>query len=287
MHINFKYFIVSIGSIFLALGVGILIGSNIGTNETIQKQNAAIVKDIDNRFNELKEKDDKLTSENQKLNINIEDLKKYIGKNEDVLVSGKLIGKKIGIISFNEGGAGEETEKAIVKFGGEVGFNININGSSVNDDNLKKINEKLQLNLSKKEEIVKLIQESIVSSNNDGRLTALQELGIVKINSMASQFENIDSIIVNNSANTKKKGEVDMEYPISDFMKSKKQTVIVQSSGSTIDVANKFGKLKLATISNINEEIGHISFALVLNDRSITGNFGKIQEGYSLIPSVK
>ncbi len=287
MHINFKYFIVSIGSIFLALGVGILIGSNIGTNETIQKQNAAIVKDIDNRFNELKEKDDKLTGENEKLNINIEDLKKYIGKNEDVLVSGKLIGKKIAIISFNEGGANEETEKTIVKFGGEVGFNININGSSVNDDNLKKINEKLQLNLSKKEEIVKLIEESIVSSNNDGRLTALQELGIIKINSMASQFENIDSIIVNNSANMKKKGEVDMEYLISDFMKSKKQTVIVQSSGSTIDVANKFGKLKLATISNINEEIGHISFALILNDSNITGNFGKIQEGYSLIPSVK
>ncbi|MBC2576487.1 copper transporter [Peptostreptococcus canis] len=287
MHINFKYFIVSIGSIFLALGVGILIGSNIGTNETIQKQNAAIVKDIDNRFNELKEKDDKLTSENEKLNINIEDLKKYIGKNEDVLVSGKLIGKKIAIISFNEDGANEETEKTIVKFGGEVGFNININGSSVNDDNLKKINEKLQLNLSKKEEIVKLIEESIVSSNNDGRLTALQELGIIKINSMASQFENIDSIIVNNSANMKKKGEVDMEYLISDFMKSKKQTVIVQSSGSTIDVANKFGKLKLATISNINEEIGHISFALILNDSNITGNFGKIQEGYSLIPSVK
>ena len=60
MHINFKYFIVSIGSIFIALGIGILIGSSLGTNESIQKQNASIIKDIDSKVNDLQSVNDEL-----------------------------------------------------------------------------------------------------------------------------------------------------------------------------------------------------------------------------------
>ena len=32
MHINMKYYIVSIGAIFLALGIGILVGFNLNNN---------------------------------------------------------------------------------------------------------------------------------------------------------------------------------------------------------------------------------------------------------------
>ena len=85
MHINFKYFIVSIGAIFLALGVGILIGTSMGSSVDIQEQNAAIVTDIDKQFKQLKEKDDKLTETNKNLLAKIDNIKDFIADNESLL----------------------------------------------------------------------------------------------------------------------------------------------------------------------------------------------------------
>ena len=55
MHINMKYYIVSIGAIFLALGIGILVGFNLNNNEEMNKQQAAIIEQLDEEFNSIQE----------------------------------------------------------------------------------------------------------------------------------------------------------------------------------------------------------------------------------------
>ena len=55
MHINMKYYIVSIGAIFLALGIGILVGFNLNNNEEMNKQQAAIIEQLDEEFSSIKE----------------------------------------------------------------------------------------------------------------------------------------------------------------------------------------------------------------------------------------
>lgn len=57
MHINMKYYIVSIGAIFLALGIGILVGFNLNNNEEMNKQQAAIIEQLDEEFSSIKEND--------------------------------------------------------------------------------------------------------------------------------------------------------------------------------------------------------------------------------------
>ena len=55
MHINMKYYIVSIGAIFISLGIGILVGYNLNYDQALSEQQASIINDLDSKFNKLKD----------------------------------------------------------------------------------------------------------------------------------------------------------------------------------------------------------------------------------------
>lgn len=117
MHINFKYFIVSISAIFLALGIGIFIGSNLGSNENIQKQNESIIKDIDNQISLQKERNDSISAENESYKKSFENIKAYMQQNETILNAGRLKDKKFALISFNIKESSDNIQKAISEAG--------------------------------------------------------------------------------------------------------------------------------------------------------------------------
>ena len=49
MHINMKYYVVSIGAIFIALGIGMLVGFNLNYDQELSKQQATIIEDLDKK----------------------------------------------------------------------------------------------------------------------------------------------------------------------------------------------------------------------------------------------
>lgn len=102
MHINMKYYIVTIGAIFIALGIGMLVGFNLNNNQQLSEQQANIINDLDDKFNILKEKNDKLDSDLASVNRDYEEAVNFINKNVDKILAGSLNGKSIGIISANE-----------------------------------------------------------------------------------------------------------------------------------------------------------------------------------------
>lgn len=101
MHINMKYYIVTIGAIFIALGIGMLVGFNLNNNQQLSEQQANIINDLDDKFNILKE-NDKLDVDLAKVNKDYEEAINFINKNVDKVLIGSLSGKSIGIISANE-----------------------------------------------------------------------------------------------------------------------------------------------------------------------------------------
>ncbi|MEG0249932.1 MAG: copper transporter [Peptostreptococcus sp.] len=288
MHINFKYFIVSIGSIFLALGIGILVGSSLGNNETIQKQNEAIVKDIDEQFNELKTKDEQLSEENSSLKENMGKYKKYIESNEALLTAGKLTGKQVGIISFSEKDSSENLDSVIANAGGNVAFDIVINESLFEKGSAQKINEKLQTNISKDSELIDLVSDAIKESDSNGRLNVLSELGYVKVEKYTNQFDAVNNIVVFNNPATKMKNKVaTLEKPVIESLKSEKPVLVVQNSSSNKESLKELSKLRVATINNIDQSMGHISLITCLTNDKIIGDFGKTDDNMVTIPVTK
>ena len=81
MNINMKYYIVTIGAIFIALGVGILVGFNLNYDQALSKQQSEVLESFNTEFDDLKEKNKNLQSEIDVLNGDIETVREYIDNN--------------------------------------------------------------------------------------------------------------------------------------------------------------------------------------------------------------
>lgn len=284
MHINFKYFIVSIGAIFLALGVGILIGTSMGSSVDIQEQNAAIVTDIDKQFKQLKEKDDKLAETNKNLLAKLDNVKDFIADNESLLSNQKLSGKKVAIISFNEKANVDSVKNALTNSGASIYLDIQIKDEAVNTTNLEKINTKLGQKFTKKEEVISYIANSIKNSSDTSPLASLEELGLVKVRSNSGSYETINSIVVFNGSTVSGKSKFPgLIKPILDQIKEDKYTVAIASSGESVGLKD-FSKIKIATIDNIDEAAGRVSLVDLLASSNIIGNYGNSLVGDKLLP---
>ena len=284
MHINFKYFIVSIGAIFLALGVGILIGTSMGSSVDIQEQNAAIVTDIDKQFKQLKEKDDKLTETNKNLLAKIDNIKGFIADNESLLSDQKLSGKKLALISFNEKANVDSVKNALTKAGASIELDIQIKDEVLNTTNLEKINTKLSQKFTKKEEVISYIANAIKNSSDTSSLASLEELGLIKVRANNGTYDTVNAILVfNGSTSSGKTKFPSLIKPILDQIKEDKYTVAIATSGENVGL-KEFSKIKVSSIDNIDEAAGRVSLIDLLASSNIIGSFGNSPEGDKLLP---
>lgn len=284
MHINFKYFIVSIGAIFLTLGVGILIGTSMGSSVDIQEQNAAIVTDIDKQFKQLKEKDDKLTETNKNLLAKIDNIKDFIAENESLLSDQKLSGKKLALISFNEKANVDSVKNALTNAGASIELDIQIKDEVLNTTNLEKINTKLSQKFTKKEEVISYIANAIKNSSDTSSLASLEELGLIKVKANNGTYDTVNAILVfNGSTSSGKTKFPSLIKPILDQIKEDKYTVAIATSGENVGL-KEFSKIKVSSIDNIDEAAGRVSLIDLLASSNIIGSFGNSLEGDKLLP---
>ena len=284
MHINFKYFIVSIGAIFLALGVGILIGTSMGSSVDIQEQNAAIVTDIDKQFKQLKEKDDKLTETYKNLLAKIDNIKDFIAENESLLSDQKLSGKKLALISFNEKANVDSVKNALTNAGASIELDIQIKDEVLNTTNLEKINTKLSQKFTKKEEVISYIANAIKNSSDTSSLASLEELGLIKVKANNGTYDTVNAILVfNGSTSSGKTKFPSLIKPILDQIKEDKYTVAIATSGENVGL-KEFSKIKVSSIDNIDEAAGRVSLIDLLASSNIIGSFGNSLEGDKLLP---
>ena len=284
MHINFKYFIVSIGAIFLALGVGILIGTSMGSSVDIQEKNAAIVTDIDKQFKLLKEKDDKLSKENKNLHAKLDDVKDFVADNEEILTQQKLIGKNIGIVSFNEKANLDDIKASLTSSGASVDFDILVKDDVLDTSKLDKINNKLGQKFTKKEEVISYIANSIKTATDISSLKNLEEAGLIKIGSYKENYEHINSIVLINGQDSSGKSKfLNLIRPILEEIKENKYIVATAFKGENIGLGD-FHKIKISTIDNIDESVGRVTLVDLLSSSNIIGNFGNNLDGYKLLP---
>jgi len=288
MHINFKYFIVSIGSIFLALGIGILIGSNLGTNEAMEERNASIIEEIDSEFEVLKKKNDQLSKENETYGKSVDSVKSYISNKETILSQNELKDKQVAIISFNEREESTNIETAVKNAGGNIVFSILINESIIDKDAIGKINEKLATNLKTKADVFGLVAGAIKSSNAGGELTKLAELGYVKISGFNGTYDAITNFAVFVNSNSKIANKfAKLEKPMIDKLGLNKPAILVYTTSSDVKDLSKFNDMNMASVNNIDDASGRIAMTILMKDGMTSGNYGNINGDTQLLPIEK
>lgn len=290
MHINMKYYIVSIGAIFLALGIGILIGFNLNNNEELSKQQASIIEQLDEEFNDIKEENNTLKNDLKETDKKYDALINYVNENADSLMSGSLSGKKVAVVSTYGRTENVDKLKEIVNsYDGSVAFELIFNKEITDTEIIKQAAEKTGEKFKTTGDVVDYVFD-IIKRGNAETLAPLEELKMIDINSENGDIANFSSVLISaaseSSDSAKQFNGLD-KFVVSKLKSENKYVVEAQTTGAKTSYVEQYAKNKAATVDNIDEKTGVFSLVALVQDENLVGNFGRLDTASSLIPMEK
>ena len=287
MHINMKYYIVTIGAIFIALGIGILVGFNLNYDQALSKQQTSIIGDLDNKFEEIKTTNKDLEKKLSKNKNEYNKLVEYVNNNYAKLIKDELQDKHIGIISTTENyDYTEDVANTITDASGQVSFNIILKDGINNKDKIKELSSSQNLELKSSKDVINYLVVSLKESNAIEKLQELEKLDMIKINSIADNYVDYSQVVIasgNNSEDSKKFVDIDKNL-ISKLKSEDKYIVATQKSDVGFSYIDMYKKSKIPTINNSEEGLGKLSLVYTLKNSTEQGNFGRGESADSIIP---
>ena len=291
MHINMKYYIVSIGAIFIALGIGMLVGFNLNYDQEMSKQQANIISDLDKKFDNLKEKNDTLEQDLAKITEEYNKSIEFIDANFDKILVNELLDKNIGVISTNQSeDYTKDIEETIVKANGNIAFNIAIKNTIYDEKKLEEVSTKLGLEIKDANDIVTYILDSLNSTDAKVKLASLEELELIKVNDINNEYMSYGSVVLaggSDSKTSKDDFEKIDKFLISKLKEEKKSVVGVQKSTTTNSYIELYSNEKVSTVDNIEQKSGKLAMVMLLKDSNILGNYGILDTAQSILPYQK
>ena len=291
MHINMKYYIVSIGAIFIALGIGMLVGFNLNYDQEMSKQQANIISDLDKKFDNLKEKNDTLEQDLAKITEEYNKSIEFIDANFDKILVNELLDKNIGVISTNQSeDYTRDIEETIVKANGNIAFNIAIKNTIYDEKKLEEVSTKLGLEIKDANDIVTYILDSLNSTDAKVKLASLEELELIKVNDINNEYMSYDSVVLaggSDSKTSKDDFEKIDKFLISKLKEENKSVVGVQKSTTTNSYIELYSNEKVSTVDNIEQKSGKLAMVMLLKDSNILGNYGILDTAQSILPYQK
>ena len=285
MFINIKYLVITVISIFLALGIGILIGIQIDSQDIILKQQEITVQRMENKLDELNRINSDLQSELSQLaatnNIN-ED---YIKNIFPDYIKNKLSDMHIIILETTVDYSYTSTRQALKTAGAQVTSVTILSDKLFNmsDEETAQLME--YFNIAERENIIPVILKNLavtVAGNyNSEDIAFLIEKGIVYINGDLQQPADYVVLAGGSSENNNKHEVIDIPL-IKELKKLSLPLVGVETTTVETSYIELYKKQKLSTVDNVDTIIGQTSLILVINGKE--GHYGVKKSANSLMP---
>ena len=279
MNINMKYYIVTICAIFIALGVGILVGFNLNYDQALSKQQSEVLESFNTEFESLKVKNKNLHSQIEDLNGELDTIKEFVDKNIDALTQDVLTDKNTGIILTSENNDYSEiVEDLIKKANGTVSFNIIVKDNINKADKLSEISMSLNKTFESYSDVINYIVECLNSAKNYDQLYALENLGVIKINNLdEKKYQDYDSVVLLGELtgkDAKIKFDQKEKIILNKLKENNKYLVAANQSKSDNTILKLYSENNISTIDNINEGIGKVSLTNLLKNQNVVGHYG-------------
>lgn len=290
MHINMKYYVVSIGAIFISLGIGMLVGFNLNYDQELTKQQEEMIGELNLKFEDLRELNNKLEDDIALINNEYENSISFINSNVDKIIEDKLLNKSIGIISTNQDNDfNQEIADTLSKSGANVAFDIVLLNNIFEEEKLKELSKNLSMEFKSSKDVINYIIECLKTSDAKSNLSKLQEFQIINIRGISDNYD-FESIVLAGGNNGKLKEKLfnNLDKNIIEKLRSENKHIVgVQRSDSKYSYINLYFNEKVTSVDNIDEGIGKISMVMLLEDSNILGKFGRTEDSDNLIPYKK
>lgn len=259
--INTRYYIYLMIAIFLALGLGMMIGITLENKNIIENQQTLMINQIEERITYYKAETEALKDNINAIQIENEQLHRVSNKLFDEAIVNQLANINIALISFD--GKLDNTYIAMLleHCGALIQSNIVF---SVNDmsDLFKSATNKTMT--SDYDELMGLVIEDITYSLNFGVTTPLveemQDLGILE-NDLGFGTP-VDYVIVIGGGRTTSFYDALL---IENIIKSDIGIVVVESAGINESAMEDYMSFGVTTIDNIDSLYGRLSLISILN----------------------
>ena len=288
MNINMKYYIVTICAIFIALGVGILVGFNLNYDQALTKQQSEVLESFNTEFEDLKGKNKNLKSELDGLNKDLDKIKEYVNKNLNLLTEGVLTDINTGIIITNENNDySEDIQNVIGNANGNVVFNIVVKDNVNDEAKLSELSKAFNKTFKTSKEVIDFLTASLNDPKGYDDLMKLQELGVIKINNLDEKaYTTYNSVVL--------LGELDKDTAednfnskdkllINNLKDANKYVVAVSQSDSDKTFLKLCQENNISIIDDINEGIGKVSLVTLLKNQNIVGSYGESELAKEII----
>lgn len=279
---DFRYHVVSLAAVFIALLFGIVIGVGIsGRGVLDEAERLRLTADIDRLGRELdaaraRTADGRAAQE-------------YLEETYDVVMRDRLAGRSIATVfvgGFQSGVHGNVVE-AITDAGGRptgmLALNVPIDGERVvavlsGDEELSQLSEGDDLGA-----LGRSLGEELVAGGDAPLWDALRSLLVTEVSGPSVPA---DGIVVVRTA-----GEGADEEPTQDFLDglysglaADVPAVAVETTGRTPSVIDGFRRTSLSSVDNVDHDVGRVSLAVLLAGGPV-GHYG-VREGAALLPPV-
>lgn len=288
MFINMKYYITTISAIFIALGIGILIGFNLNSKDILSSQQANLIEQMDKKVVKVKSENEILQSTVKSLTEKNEDMNKYMEKTYGKIIEGRLVGKNIGILQTTEDYFFEGIQNLPKEAGAGIAYEAVLKDKVNEVTDFAKLSQELNVEIKDKKALINLIIESLSDKvKNQQRLDYFTAQGYIEIKSISDTPVSVQGLVILGGAETKNEEKLkNIDKNVIDICREKGIMALgAERTDSKASYIEFYKQNKISTIDNVDELMGRISMVVVLQGEK--GHYGIKETSQDLMPSMK
>ncbi|MDI3480696.1 MAG: hypothetical protein PWQ97_351 [Tepidanaerobacteraceae bacterium] len=286
MLINIKYLVITVISIFLAMGIGIFMGAQLDSQSIVVKQQETLISKIEQQFDELSKTNAAMQNEIKNLMDKNTMNETYIKNIFPDYINGKLAGEVIAVIKTTQDYDFAGVEQVLEMAGAHIPAVITVTDKLVEagDEELNSLMN--YFGAKRNQDVGNLTAQKIIEALTQGKIQDLERLKQDGYIEVSGNFDAAPGYVVICGGSKKKtvKSEV-LDVPLIKSLKASGLTVVGVETGSAVNsYMDIYKKQKISTVDNVDTVIGQTSLVLVLSGKP--GNYGVKSSARSLMPEL-
>ncbi|MDO7786413.1 copper transporter [Desulforamulus aquiferis] len=289
MIIDYRYHIATLVAVFMALGIGILVGSAVIGNEAIVERQKQLADRLELQLEELRQKNEAVQARANTLELDYNIQKQFEKQVLPPLVAGRLANKRIAIVETNSYGFRDDLVNTLTMAGATVQSVTTIMDGFELTDHKEQLIQELAIKETDDNNIIKhLANETargILTGEKQAILNTLAQTELLRLS--GDYGVPVDTIIFIGGSQdpTLVKTEL-VDYPMIDYFLQQKLPVFgVEETEVTCSYMKDYQKKRVSTVDNVETAPGQL--ALVMAIAGKPGHYGVKPTAKLLLPPLE
>ncbi|WP_027356032.1 copper transporter [Desulfofundulus thermocisternus] len=287
MIIDLKYHIASLVAVFLALGIGILVGSTLLGNDALTRQQKQLADKLMLQMEQLREKNEAVEARASALEMDNERQKQFEKQVLPVLVRERLSGYRLAIIETNSYGFPDDLIATLRLAGAEVqSITTVLNGFYI-DGNRQALEKKLGWSNLTDEQLTTRLAAEIARGLVKGKNKAMEVLVEEDLLKISGNYGvPLDGVIIIGGSQDRKMVRVQaLDLPLIDTLLQYKVPVYgVEETGVLYSYMQDYQKKRITTVDNIDTIPGQVALVYALTGKP--GHYGVKPTAQKFLPEL-